>query len=75
MEQGWSLKWLQREIVLSEAYGQSSDVDRAESVGRSGEPLDLAGPRRRLGIEAYRDSLLFVSGRLDDRVGGQVDST
>ncbi len=49
MEQGWSLKWLQREIVLSEAYGQSSDLDSQKASGRSGEPLDLACSAATLG--------------------------
>jgi hypothetical protein len=71
MEQGWSLKWLQREIVLSEAYGQSSDVDPHKALVDPENHLIWRVPRRRLGIEAYRDSLLFVSGRLEHRVGGK----
>ncbi len=50
--EGWSLKWLQREIALSQAYGQSSDVDAAESVDRSGEPLDLAGSAAAVGYRS-----------------------
>ena len=71
MEQGWSLKWLQREIVLSEAYGQSSDLDSQKALVDPENRWIWRVPRRRLGIEAYRDSLLFVSGRLEDRVGGK----
>jgi hypothetical protein len=70
MEAGWSLKWLQREIVLSAAYRQSS---RANSQAESADPENrLLGrmSRRRLSIEAWRDSLLAAAGRLDGAVGG-----
>lgn len=71
MEQGWSLKWLQREIVLSAAYGQSSQVDpKKVSIDPSNRWLWRV-PRRRLGIEAYRDALLVASGRLEHQVGGK----
>lgn len=30
MDSGWSLKWLQREIVLSSTYRQSTDIDPAK---------------------------------------------
>ena len=32
MDNGWSLKWLQREIVLSSTYGQSSHIDPRKSA-------------------------------------------
>lgn len=70
MDQGWSLKWLQREIVLSATYGQSSDVVASKVAVDPENLLIWRVPRRRLGIEAYRDSLLWASGRLEDRVGG-----
>jgi hypothetical protein len=70
MQAGWSLKWLQREIVLSAAYAQSS---KADSHHVSADPENrLLGHmnRRRLGIEAWRDAILTATGRLGERVGG-----
>jgi hypothetical protein len=67
---GWSWKALHRRIMLSEAYQQSSD-DRTEC--RAVDPenrLYWRMNRRRLDVEATRDALLFVSGRLDQAVGG-----
>lgn len=65
VKNGSSLKWLHREIVLSRTYRQSSLGD-VESVNIDPSNKWLSRmPRRRLGIEAYRDSLLFASGKLD----------
>jgi hypothetical protein len=69
MDEGWSLKALHRLIVLSRTYQQSS-FDRPEC--RKVDPenrLIWRYPRRRLDMEAMRDTLLFVAGRLDDRMG------
>src|SRR5262249_10566683 len=67
---GWSLKWLHREIVLSTTYRQSSRHDRAKA-GRDPENRWLwRGPRRRLGVEAWGDAVLSGGGSLDGRLGG-----
>jgi hypothetical protein len=71
MQGGWSLKKLHRLIVLSRTYQQAS-FDRPE--GRKADPenrLLWRSNRRRLDLEAMRDTLLFVSGRLDGRMGGR----
>ena len=62
---GWSLKWLHREIMLSAAYRQSS---HPREDGMAADPTNTLLWRmnpRRLDIEAYRDNLLRVSGDLD----------
>jgi hypothetical protein len=64
VEQGWSVKKLIREIMLTKAYQQSSfgSVETVKAdpanllVGRMG--------RKRLTYESIRDSMLFVSGQL-----------
>ncbi|HEY8504685.1 MAG TPA: DUF1553 domain-containing protein, partial [Gemmataceae bacterium] len=63
----WSIKKLHRAIVLSSTYQQGSSPQPADPENR------LVGrfPRRRLELEAMRDSLLAVSGRLDPAVGGR----
>lgn len=70
VEQGWSLKSLIRRIVLSTTYRQSS---RAGMVARQSDPENRQLShmnRRRHDFEALRDSMLFVAGRLESRVGG-----
>ena len=70
MESGWSLKWLHQEIVLSDTYRQSSLATRAKLNKDPSNTLLSHMPRRRLPIEAWRDSMLSVTGQLDDKVGG-----
>lgn len=63
--EGWSVKKVIREIMLSDAY-QMASVG-SESADKQ-DPLNLLVHRanvRRLEGEAIRDSLLAVSGRLD----------
>jgi Protein of unknown function (DUF1553)/Protein of unknown function (DUF1549)/Planctomycete cytochrome C len=63
--EGWSIKKLIREIMLTKAY-QMASVGAASAEQR--DPLNLLLHRanvRRLEGEAIRDALLAVSGRLD----------
>jgi cytochrome c553 len=65
MEAGWSTKWLHREIMLSAAY-QSGATLHANNVARDVDNRYLWRMQpRRLDLEAWRDALLAVSGRLD----------
>ncbi len=67
---GWSLKHLQRLILLSAAFQQSSAPQpQAMSVDADGRHL-WRYPPRRLEAEAIRDSMLAVSGALDLKAGG-----
>lgn len=62
---GWSLKWLHREIMLSATYRQSSKPRTREmEVDPTNQLLWRMNPRR-MDIESYRDSLLQASGKLD----------
>jgi hypothetical protein len=62
---GWSLKWLHREIMLSATYRQSSQPRvQAMEVDPTNQFLWRMNPRR-MDIEAYRDTLLQASGKLD----------
>jgi hypothetical protein len=70
VDSGWSLKWLVRELASSATYRQSS---RADAGGVAADPENrLLGrmSRRRLSVEAWRDSVLASGGNLDTRVGG-----
>ncbi|MCX6592899.1 MAG: DUF1553 domain-containing protein [Acidobacteria bacterium] len=67
---GWSLKWLNREIMTSAAYQQSS---RPRPELMKLDPTNALYWRmspRRMDIESYRDSILRVSGRLNEKPYG-----
>ncbi|MBL6764119.1 MAG: PSD1 domain-containing protein [Verrucomicrobiae bacterium] len=72
IESGWSVKHLHRLILRSATYGQVSE-NRAEAVAVDPENRLLwRMNRRRLDLEAMRDSLLAAAGRLDLRQGGKA---
>jgi hypothetical protein len=64
---GWSLKWLNREIMLSAAYRQSSHPRSDALVVDATNNLVWRMNPRRLDVEAYRDNLLKVSADLEDK--------
>ncbi|HEV3021208.1 MAG TPA: PSD1 and planctomycete cytochrome C domain-containing protein [Pirellulales bacterium] len=68
---GWSVKRLIRELVLSRTYQLSSHAGggRAVEIDPSNRLLSHASVRR-LEAEAIRDAILAVSGRLDERMYG-----
>ncbi|MEZ6059383.1 MAG: PSD1 and planctomycete cytochrome C domain-containing protein [Planctomycetaceae bacterium] len=70
MQNGWSLKWLHRQIVLSQTYQKSSDISDAALQSDAQNALLWRIPRRRLSVEAWRDAVLQVTGRLDETIGG-----
>lgn len=64
MEQDWSVKSIIRQIVLSRAY-QLDDTHHAENFEADPDnELLWRRNRRRLEVEALRDSLLQISGEL-----------
>jgi hypothetical protein len=70
MDDGWSTKRLIRRIVLSATYRQSSQ-SRPECIAVDAEnKLLWRANCRRLDLEALRDSLIAVAGRLDEKMGG-----
>jgi hypothetical protein len=73
VRKGWSLKHLHRLILLSNTYQQSSIETKAAKAEDVENRLLSRYPRRRLQAEAIRDSLLWVSGKLDTRQGGEAD--
>ncbi len=75
VEQGWSVKAIIREIMLSHTYRLSS-VALPEAARRDPENRLLSRfPRRRLDAEALHDAMLVLSGRLDSRMGGDTIRT
>jgi mono/diheme cytochrome c family protein len=70
VKDGWSIKQLHRLILLSDTYRQRSD-DRPEGVKADPENrLVWKFNRQRLDLEALRDGMLAVAGRLDVTLGG-----
>ncbi len=70
MENGWSMKKLHRQIVLSAAYQQASKVS-PDSLSKDPENRLLSRfSRARLEGEVVRDSALRSSGLLTLKVGG-----
>ena len=76
MDNGWSLKTLHREILLSATYQQSSAL--AEASSADARIVDATNRllwrfnRRRLEAEEVRDAILFVGGGLDMTAGGNL---
>ena len=73
MDNGWSIKQLVREFVLSSTYRQTSLVGR----GVAAEPLtnELLGRmnRRRLSVEQWRDAVLWAAGELEYEGGKSLE--
>jgi len=79
IHQGWSMKALHREMLLSATYRQSSDPESAGSSRKAlarARTVDPANTlfwrmnRQRTDFESMRDGLLAVCGNLDPKVGG-----
>ena len=67
---GWQLKRLHRLIMLSNTYQQSNHTNEKGLAVDAGNLLLWHMPLRRLEAEAIRDSILFVSGKLNLEIGG-----
>jgi hypothetical protein len=70
VESGWDIKALNKLLVMSATFRQSSDAT-PEQLAADPENTYLArGVVRRLGAEMIRDNALAVSGLLDRTIGG-----
>jgi hypothetical protein len=70
IESGWSTKTLHREIMLSSTYQLSTANSDPNSDIDADNRFLWRMNRRRLDVEAWRDALLDVSGKLDRTFGG-----
>ena len=70
VENGWSIKKMHREIMLSSTYALGAEYSAANFGVDPDNRLLWRATVRRLDAEAIRDSMLFVSGGLDLTVGG-----
>lgn len=71
MADGWSIKRLQRRIMLSSTWQQSSEYRQDAAEADPENRLLWHLPRRRMEFEPLRDRLLVAAGRLDDHIGGR----
>ncbi|MEK6236850.1 MAG: DUF1553 domain-containing protein, partial [Planctomycetales bacterium] len=77
VSEGWSMKWLHREIMRSSTYRQGSQgptdkeqLARARRLDPDNRLLWRMTPRR-LSFEELRDAALAVTGELDLAMGGK----
>lgn len=68
VKQGWSVKTLHKQILLSSTYRQASEAREVKKDPDN--KLLWAFPRQRLEAEQLRDSLLAASGLLEEKRGG-----
>jgi hypothetical protein len=77
---GWSIKWLHRQILTSATWQQSSLIHHTDGSEDSAVSDDdrisllYGAPMRRMEAEVVRDSLLSLSGQLDLTPFGKPDS-
>jgi mono/diheme cytochrome c family protein len=67
---GWDVRAMQRLIVTSATYRQSSTLTAALRERDPDNRLLARGPRQRLPAELIRDTALAASGLLNEKIGG-----
>jgi mono/diheme cytochrome c family protein len=70
MNHGWSLKWLQRQIMTSQAWQQSSRHNEKAFAADASNRLVWHMPLKRMDAEMLRDSILASAGNLNGERGG-----
>ncbi len=73
VKNGWSLKWLHRQILATSAWRQVSTVTEEQARLDPDNRLVSRMPLRRLDAEEVRDAVLAVSGVLDPTPFGEPD--
>jgi hypothetical protein len=70
VEHGWDVKWLTKQIMMSSVYRQSSAEDAAKMASDPSDKLLWRKAPLRLEAEAIRDSMLEISGLLNQTMFG-----
>ena len=70
VENGWSVKALLRDILLSATFQMSADYTEKNFTVDPSNRLLWRANRRRLDVESMRDAMLAISGELDLTLGG-----
>jgi hypothetical protein len=71
IESGWDVKRIQKEMVMSATYCQSSWISPEKLSADPKNRLLARGPRYRLDAEVIRDQALAISGLLVETIGGK----
>lgn len=70
MENGWNIKRLMKQIVMSATYRQSAVITGKKQKNDPENVYLSHAPRLRLGAEFVRDLVLASSGLLNKKIGG-----
>jgi hypothetical protein len=70
MRTGWDVKGMQKLILMSASYRQSSTITKEALEHDPENRLLTRGPRLRLPAEFIRDQALAISGLLNEKIGG-----
>ncbi|MEE2638043.1 MAG: PSD1 and planctomycete cytochrome C domain-containing protein [Acidobacteriota bacterium] len=73
IDSGWSIKTLHRDILLSSTYRLGTAYNETNAAVDQGNRLHWRMNRRRLEVEAIRDTLLQLARSLDLTMGGRVE--
>ncbi|MFM1558370.1 MAG: PSD1 and planctomycete cytochrome C domain-containing protein [Roseibacillus sp.] len=65
MEEGWSVKTMIRELVMTRTYHMSSEFNKVAYTKDPDNALLWRATPRRLDAEALRDAMLVASGKMD----------
>jgi hypothetical protein len=72
-EHNWDLKWLTKQIMMSQVYRQGSSEVPQYLAADPGDKLLWRKAPLRLEAEVIRDSMLKVSGQLNERMFGKQE--
>jgi hypothetical protein len=70
VQNGWSIKKMHREMMLSSVYALSSEYSAEDAQIDPENRFLWRANVQRLDVESIRDSMLFISGVLDKTMGG-----
>ncbi len=72
-ERNWDLKWLTKQIMMSQVYRQDSSELREQLAADPSARLLWRKPPLRIEAEAVRDSMLKISGLLSTKMYGRQE--
>ncbi|WP_044238325.1 DUF1553 domain-containing protein [Flexithrix dorotheae] len=70
-ENNWDMKAIQKKMVMSATYQQSSKIEKKKYAKDSENKYLARGPLQKLSAEMVRDNVLAVSGLLENKIGGK----